>query len=385
MKLLLHLLLVCVTIPCYAQKFHDAALFNAANGNIRYIETLDGRISFTKDGKIDKANSPYLSTYNTYNVQYNTKGYPIQLTTDFDKTKFEYDDNNRIKKRVITGSTNMTLTYDYDNNLNKVKETKVVLEGGRPQKAETIYDVNTFDSRNNWIQRGVSGNAHTDTHVETTQIGLAVSGYKSQHVSTSTYYTDDSNELRLICYWGYDRFKNDANTDIDFIDAIKYPFLIKYARCNVKPKNLEKHLKYSKLKYEYKKGYSKSRDVTMSPSDTTCFGYPLIFHAGYYRDFDYLNEYDVTIVMDNKDKDDFFCYMLDVLKSKDLDYKLFLNGDVRDKNEKIIIKYPLLYEERVRRFHKNDFDSYIIVVKSESGIKLIYTKDDQASLRAQFK
>lgn len=383
MKYLFQSLLFSMTISCYAQKYHDAALFNAANGNICYIETSDGRISFTQDGKIDKENSPYLSLYNTYKIQYNDNGYPILLTTDFDKTTFEYDNNNRIIKRTITGSTNMNLKYDYDNYHNKVTETKTILEGGKPKIAETIYDVNTFDSRNNWKQRGCTGTAHTDTKVTRTQIGLVVSGYISEHVSTSTYYSGDSNELRLICYWGYDHFKNDANSDIDFIEALKNPFLLKNTKCDIQPKDLEKNLKDSKLNYDYIKGSLKKRDIIMKTSDTTCFGYPLIFHADYFRDMKSI-KYDFTIVMDGKDKDDFFCYLLDLLKGKNLEHKLILTRNVREKDEIIVFKCPLLYDEKYRSIHKYDFYSYISVAKSESGIKFSYDKHDQSGLNILF-
>lgn len=383
MKKLLHFLLLSITIPCYAQNFHDAAIFNAANGNVRYIENTDGRISFTQNGKIDKANSPYLSGYSIYKIQYDADGYPVMLTTDFDKTKFEYDKTKRITKRTITGSGSMTLQYEYNNDGHSVKETKTIFEGGKPKKTETIYDVNTFDSKNNWTQRGCTGTAHTDTKVTYEQIGLVTTGYKQENVTTSTYYTGDLNEQRLICYWGYDRFKNDAKTDIDFIDAMKHPFLLKYVKCSISPKYFEKHLKDIMAKCNYKKGYSKSRDVTMHTSDTTCFGHPLIFHADYYRDFDYINCYDFTIAMNGNDKDDFFCYLMDELKKRDIEYKLILPTNIREKDEKIIIKYALLYSENERRFHPDDY-SYIEVTKSESGIKFKYDKNNNYTYKKLF-
>jgi len=36
------------------QKYHDAAMFNAPNGNVKYIEYEDGRIFFAEDGSLVK-------------------------------------------------------------------------------------------------------------------------------------------------------------------------------------------------------------------------------------------------------------------------------------------------------------------------------------------
>ena len=95
------------------QKYHDAAMFNAPNGNVKYIEYEDGRVCFAEDGSLVKDESSYLELFSKYEIKRNAEGYPISVTTEYDKTTYEYDEKHRIIKRTITGSTKMIISYDY--------------------------------------------------------------------------------------------------------------------------------------------------------------------------------------------------------------------------------------------------------------------------------
>lgn len=110
-KIFFAMCFLCFFSVAIAQhKYHDAAMFNVHNGNVKCIEYETGTINFSEDGKLIKDESPYLSLYTKFDIIRDENGYPIELITNFDNTKFEYDNEGRISKRTISSNNKILST-----------------------------------------------------------------------------------------------------------------------------------------------------------------------------------------------------------------------------------------------------------------------------------
>lgn len=207
------------------QKYHDAAMFNAPNGNPRYIDDFsDGRVAFTKDGMVDKANSSLLSIYKKYDIKRNDAGYPILLTTDYTEEKMEYDSLGHIKTRIVKG-TDKSYTVRYGRHAESI-ETVV---NGRVESTSKSFDDIKRDYMGNWKSLGTKGVKIPETHVFRT---YATAGDVVGRVDRETVYNTyggGTSDYRTITYWPHftDMFKHsDSPNEFDIKDIMQNPFFI---------------------------------------------------------------------------------------------------------------------------------------------------------------
>jgi len=309
MKIFFTLLTSVSWMIATAQQYHDAAIFNAPNGDVKYIEFNEGRVTFTKNGKIDKANSPYLSFFKKYVVKYDKQWYPISVTTDFDETKIEYDDQHRIIKREVKGSSNYLLEYEYVHET--IKETKTVLENGRPVKSSITYDIITYDDRNNLTSRGIVGESHTSTSVTYEQIGLVTTGYLAPQFHQTTIVEGHVENDRVIGYYTNNVFESGmVDTDVSFETAM-HPFCMNVYN----PKNLLRRIKSSK--YHYRTGKFVKKYINIEQPSYTFYGHPIVdMTAGYYSSKEIL-DYTYLVTFDNvEQRNDFIVFFIEQLKDQ---------------------------------------------------------------------
>ncbi len=276
----LSLLTAMLTVlTAQSQTYHDAALFNAPFGHIEHILYQNGVVNFKENGQLDKDKSTYLSFYNLYKIERDAKGYPVKLTTDYDVTTLEYDNNHRIARRTIKvnggGTTIKEYIYQEDK---EVTEVTVSFEGGQPKRVETKYDDVRFDAWNNWVRKGLKGTTINETNVEYVQIGLVVDGYLSPSFNTTSKTIGATNESRNIYYRSQDDFTCGRTTnDVSVLEALSDPFFIGVGQQHVG--DFLNTLKTHKDLGEEKKGYSGHRWIVKEETGHTCCGLPLKYYT----------------------------------------------------------------------------------------------------------
>lgn len=316
--LLLGLTILCSTAVAQ-QKYHDAAMFNAPKGNVKYIEYEDGRIFFAEDGSLVKEESSYLSQYSAYNIKRDNDGYPIEVTTDSDKTLIEYTEDKRVRKRtIIIGGEKLIYAYDYKE-FPKVTMTRFEFIDDIPKTKETIYDMNEFDAQGNWVKKGIEGIKREKqvTHVENANL-LVTDPVVRQIVWTSTerYYEGREEQNRIVSYRYNKEFKrSDSPNEINIFYSVVHPF---FFNAGWSSKGIKKHIKANKIEHELKENVGwKEIEILIPESDKVFFGYP-IGNMQYRCDKsgdDYYPDYRFIIYIDSiAERDGFFEYIVEDAK-----------------------------------------------------------------------
>lgn len=301
------------------QRYHDAAMFNAPNGNVKYIEYEDGRIFFAEDGSLVKEESSYFSQYSAYDITRDNDGYPIEVTTDSDKTLIEYTEDKRVRKRtIIIGGEKLIYAYDYKE-FPKVTMTRIEYIDDIPKTKETIYDMNEFDAQGNWIKKGIQGIKREKqvTHVENLNL-LHTDPIAKQYVWTSTerYYEGREEQNRIVSYRYNKEFKrSDSPNEINIFYSVVHPF---FFNAGWSSKGIKKHIKANKIEHELKENVGwKKIEILIPESDKVFFGYP-IGNMQYRCDKsgdDYYPDYRFIIYIDNiAERDGFFEYIVEDAK-----------------------------------------------------------------------
>lgn len=290
------------------QKYHDSAIFNAPNGNVKYIEYENGRVCFTEDGRLIKKESSYLELFSKYEIKRDAEGYPISVTTEYDQTTYEYDEKHRIIKRTIIGPTKMIFSYDYSS-LPNVKISLLEQRAGQPQKTDELFDMNGFDFRGNWTQKGKQGTREKVQNVDQYYVGTVGDGHYQQFVTNSYKYVGRESESRRIAYWHNHKFnKSDSANEIDLFYAVENPFFFGVGE-KIKP--VLQYIKKNKIAHSFKKGYVGRREITIAESDKCFYGYAIVnMKYDYFSRHTYPLGYSFTIKIDDThEQDDFFNFL----------------------------------------------------------------------------
>lgn len=305
-KLLFAICFLCLSSVVVAQqKYHDAAMFNVHKGKVKSIEYKDGIIKFSEDGRLIKDGSSYLEMYSKYEIVRNEDGYPIELTTDFDKTRFEYDDEKRISKRIISAG-NSTVIFSYEYGWYNVTITRIESEAGQPKKNATVYDMNDFDFYGNWVQKGIKGTERTQTNVKTDySLGNGGNQYAvltTTSVDYKSYYEGREEEKRTILYYlNQIRIfeRSDSSNEIDLYESINNPFFFGVGNF---ANDIEKFIKKNNVKHERKEYESGSVKIFIPNSDKVFYGHPIIDMGYEYKESKYWRknpDYRFIIKFDN--------------------------------------------------------------------------------------
>lgn len=314
MRFLLILTTWACCISIFAQKFHDAALFNAPNGNVKYIEYNEGRVVFKENGQIDKENSTYLSFYKKYLINYDKEKYPISLITDVDETKIEYDNQRRISKRTVKGGSNYIVEYEYGDNT--IIETKIVLENGHPQKSNITYNIITYDDRNNLTSRGIIGSSHTSTSVDYNRIGVGNTSYLQPEFHQTTISEGHVENDRVIGYYSDNVFESGkVDTDVTFEESL-HPFCVD---CYY-PKYMKSRLESKKV--SFRTGKFVFNYISVVNPNQTLYGRPIVNMTAKYSAKDYFSDYRFWITFDNAEqRNDFMVFLIEQLEEKGVKFK----------------------------------------------------------------
>lgn len=270
MKTPILLLLSLVCIPAIAQRYHDAALFNAPNGKVKYIEYNTGRICFDEDGKIDLKQSTYLTLYDKFEISYDEQGYPVTLTTNVDEQTIKYDEKHRISSRQFKGDTKYTIVYQYYQH--EIIMRQQFLENGRINTITTKYYQISFDDRDNWTSK--RGKTEGNTLVNTTTTSFAFNPWGAGSFSNaSSRNVDIDLEDRVIAYWTDNHFaKTDSPNELSLTDEndllpFFLPDLKKYT-----PSEIKKSLREKGIEFKDEKYYLKAKN-----SDKLLYGVPVAY------------------------------------------------------------------------------------------------------------
>lgn len=207
-----YVLLAAFMLLCqmgYAQKYHDAAAFDAY-GNVKWILTDVGLLYFNEDGRLEKSKSTALSDYEKYQIERDAAGYVKKITTDFETLIFTYDANHKLIKKTVKGGSNYTTIYERDENSNYQTETTKVLSGRQENTAIKYYCHKAGD---NWIFKEVNEGG------------------------------DMKNEKRVVGYW-FDQtnYMGDAAKNISVFTILDNPGLLHLDIFKYKTKELKKML-----------------------------------------------------------------------------------------------------------------------------------------------
>lgn len=316
------------------QKYHDAAMFNAPFSDVKSIQYKGGVVCFNQDGSLDKKNSNYLEHYSKYEIVRDKNGYPTMLTTDFDKTKFEYDVQHRVIKKTVTGGGNIVITYKYEKP--NVIVSRIVVEAGQPQKTETVYDMNEYDSRGNWTQKGLAGHLVKKQDVSQTHIGTFISGYDKTNVIEYEEIEGRTSENRIIRYWTGLTFKrSDSPNEISILEAMEDPFFLNINSYSIKL--LESNLK--KINHTVTKGYYGKRYISVDETNKVFYKYPVKAWCQYWKSggFKNITQYKLTIVInDTSEREDFFNFIIDEYKNSEY-FVNFENNELKLKKKNLAI------------------------------------------------
>lgn len=311
-KLLLLLLGITLSYVSYAQRYHDAAMFNAPYGHIKSIEYKEGCVYFTDNGLIALDSSSYISGYKKYNIKHNSEGYPIELITDIDHTLFEYDSEWRIIKRTLMAPKRIIYDYTYRND-GTVHITTTEYEGGTPHKTGTIYDLNFYDGKGNWTQKGTKGKEVVEQEVTQFNSGTVGDPHIHTHVLNHTKIVGRKSEQRDIRYYHNFIFQRSASPyEISIIDAIDDPLFLGVGN---DIKKIDKIVKNNG--YEYKKGYSGFREVSIKECNKVFYGFPIKNIYCKYNKSGYISVYSFEIeIKDKNKKTEFYGFLKDILEEK---------------------------------------------------------------------
>ena len=316
---MISILTTLCSVTVAQQKYHDAAMFNAPNGNVKYIEDESGRIFFAEDGSLVKEESTHLSQYSKYDIKRDSDGYPIEVNTDSDKTLIEYTEDKRVSKRtIIIGGEKLIYAYDYKDFPN-VSLTRIEFIEDMPKMKEIIYDMNSFDAQGNWVKKGMQGVKREKqvTHVENTNL-FVTDPVVRQIVWTTTeqYYEGREAQDRIVSYWYNKEFKrSDSPNEIDIFRAVLNPFFFNEGFSS---RGVKKYIKTNKVAHELKENVGwKQMEILIPNSDKVFYGYP-IGNMQYRCDKsgdDYFPKYRFFIyINDIAERDGFFEYIVEDAK-----------------------------------------------------------------------
>lgn len=321
MKKIFLALLFINSLYCYSQKFHDARIFNAPNGNVKSIEYEDGILLFSEDGRLIKDGSTYISFYSKYKITHNAQGFPVSLETDFENISFEYDTLGRIIKRTVKGSKNNITLYDYKED-GSVEITDVDLSNGQPKKTGNIYDMNEYDWNGNWIQKGKKGKIEKTQDVYQERIGLIVSGHYETYVINGEKVVGREAENRKIRYYNLPTFKIlDSPNEVSIYEAIEDPLFL---GAGTDKKKFSEKLKENDI--DITKGYYGHRSATLKKSNKTFYGFPISnMLTSYFKDKDFkdLSQYRFLVEIPQPDiRDEFFEFLRNIYTDSNYKYNV---------------------------------------------------------------
>ena len=307
------LLLSLVCIPVIAQHYHDAALFNAPNGNVKYIEYNTGRICFDKDGKIDFKQSTYLTLYDKFEISYDEQGYPVTLTTNVDEQTIKYDEKHRISSRQFKGENKYTVVYQYYQS--QVIMRQQFLENGRLNTITTKYHQVTFDDRDNWTSK--RGKTEGNTFVNTTSTSFSFNHWGTGSFgSASSRQVDMDNEDRVIAYYTDNHFtKTDSPDELSLTDENDlFPFFLPDLK-KYTPSEIKKSMRENGIECEdIKKGW-----LVANNSDKFLYGVPVCYMESIKNGSKEVRNFKFRMDFSNKEqRGDFVVFLIEELKKMDI-------------------------------------------------------------------
>lgn len=274
--LILGLSVLCNAVSAQ-QKYHDAAMFNAPYGNVKCLEYESGKIIFCKDGSLNKEESTYLQFFSKYEIKRDEEGYPISLTTEYDTSTYEYDDTRRVSKRTIMANGSKLVFSYYFSYSTDVTVTLEEYKAGYPQKTTVLYDMNEFDFRGNWMQKGKKGERIEEQTLKREQLGTVGDCSYFLELDTKVRYIGQEKEARKISYWAdtfYTFKRSDSPKEINLYSAASRPFFFPVDR---EAKEIEKYIKKNKIEHSRKNygALDSYVQITIPVSDRVFFGYPI--------------------------------------------------------------------------------------------------------------
>ncbi|MBQ3535764.1 MAG: sel1 repeat family protein [Alistipes sp.] len=296
------------------QIYHDAAMFNVHKGNVKCIKYGDKTVNFSEDGKLLKDESSYLKMYSKYDILRGKDGYPIELITDFDKTKFEYDDEKRISKRIISAG-NSTIIFAYEYGESTISITRIESVAGQPKNNVTVYDMNGFDFRGNWIQKGIEGTQRKETNVKTDYtLGNATNQYAVNtwtSVDYKYYYEGREQENRVITYWSTNARKftrSNSDKELNLFNSVYHAFFFNVGNS---AKAVEKYVKQNKIEVTRKETIYGSLEMSIPSSDYVFYGFPIVnMRFQYYKNHKYGNAFRyIVLIEDEAEREDFMDFL----------------------------------------------------------------------------
>lgn len=151
-RLSLVLALWAVVASLFAQKYHDAAAFDAY-GHVKWILTDVGLYYFGEDGRLDKSKSTALADYDKYQIERNASGYISKITTDFEVQTFAYTADHRLAKITVKGGSNYSVGYERDDDQGYQTETTKVLSGRQENTSVRYF---RHKDAENWVCKTVN-------------------------------------------------------------------------------------------------------------------------------------------------------------------------------------------------------------------------------------
>ena len=148
-KILFIFALTIISITAFAQKYHDAAAFDAY-GNVRTIYTDIGNYEFNKDGSLDIKKSTALSNYKKYDITRSSNGYITNIVNDYETQTFSYDNNGKLIMMEVHGNSNYIINYER-NSIYQTETTKML--SGPSQISSIKYHLK-YQGKN-WVQKKV--------------------------------------------------------------------------------------------------------------------------------------------------------------------------------------------------------------------------------------
>lgn len=339
MKTPILLLLSLVCIPAIAQRYHDAALFNAPNGKVKYIEYNTGRICFDEDGKIDFKQSTYLTLYDKFEISYDEQGYPVTLTTNIDEQTIKYDEKHRIRSRQFKGESKYMVVYQYFKN--EVLMRQQFIENGKINTVTTRYHQNSFDDRGNWTSK--RGRTEGNSFVSTTSTSFSFNPWMSGSFGNSqSRNVDMDNEDRVIAYWTDNHFaKTDSPNELSLTDEDQlYPFFIPDLK-KYTPAEIKKSLRKKGIEFKDEKNKLVSKN-----SDKLLYGIPVAYMESIKNGSKAVLDFKFRLDFSNKEqRGDFVVFLIEELKSMGIRLP---NCDVKydvGYNLKSVFYYTIKYED----------------------------------------
>ena len=159
----LALVLCSIFTTLFAQKYHDAAAFDAY-GHVKWILTDVGMYYFGEDGRLDKSKSTALADFEKNLIERNASGYISKITTDFETQTFTYTTDHRLAKIMVRGASNYSVSYERDDDNGYQTETTKVISGRQDNTSERYF---RHKDAENWVCKTVStgGNYKTEKRV----------------------------------------------------------------------------------------------------------------------------------------------------------------------------------------------------------------------------